>query len=487
MALDHARRTRGRSIVPPLPIGGQMAVDGFVVLAATVVGALALRTAAGWRTDPLQGQASSLLAAVTAGAAAVVALLCLVSSCIRSDNEMRLASYAWGFYALVVMPISVVDAAPGVTVLPGATAPVVAVFLVLLAATFADSGPQWLSGVRSIAGGVALTAIVVVAVAILPPHVGDFLDSDGTEAALLVGWGLLAAAFITRGLQRESTVWYRMGFALVLMAAAHVLLMTSGIPMVYAVLRFIGFLVLLAALCLHTRAAVAERHAARVEAAERAAVAERAESERLHEIRNALATLSSVTSLMAPRPDTEAAIAGRSISAMVDEELNRLGGLVDDATPRYDTNTATVDAVLARLVTLRRAAGTRITLDSPPGMVVNLPTATLAQVVTNLLANCARHAPNAEVHVSAYHDVAGFCVVEVTDAGPGLDPSVPTTGDGLGLALSAQLVEAAGGSLELQQAARFPTGTTALLHLPPAGAASSRHLMAVRTEGRVAS
>lgn len=486
MALKYARQAWGRSTIGPLSTSAQVTIDAFVVLAATIVGALGLRTAAGWSTDPLQGQASPLLAAVTAGAAAVIALLCVLNSCLQSENEMRLASYAWGFYALVVMPVSVVDTAPGVTVLPGATAPVVAVFLVLLAATFADSGPRWLSGFRAIAGGVGLTALIVGAVGILPPHIGDFLDSDGTKGALLAGWGLLASAFIIRGLRRQSPVWYRMGFALVLMAAAHVLLMASGIPMVYAVLRFIGFLVLLAALCLHTRAGIAARHAANAEAAERTAAQERAESQRRHEIRNALATLSSVTTLMTPRYGTESAIAGRSISAMVDEELSRLGGLVEDAVPRHDPNSATVDAVLARLVTLRRAAGDRITLDAPPGIVVNLPTATLAQVVTNLLANCARHAPGVEVQVSAYHDVAGCCVVEVTDAGPGLDPTAPTTGDGLGLALSSELVEAAGGSLELQQARRFPTGTTALIHLPLT-TTTSRHLMAVPPQRRVAS
>ena len=73
----------------------------------------------------------------------------------------------------------------------------------------------------------------------------------------------------------------------------------------------------------------------------------------------------------------------------------------------------------------------------------------LAQVVTNLLANCDRHAPGAAVHVSGRHDGADV-VVEVRDEGPGLASDLDAAavldrgvrdesagGSGLGLYISA--------------------------------------------------
>ena len=124
--------------------------------------------------------------------------------------------------------------------------------------------------------------------------------------------------------------------------------------------------------------------------------------------------------------------------------------------------------MLTRLVTLRRLTGSVITLSCPPGLVAAVPAGTLAQVVTNLLANCARHAPGAEIHVSA-RPTPGACVIEVTDAGPGLrvlHGETATTGSGLGLELSSRLVSDFGGTLQLMPATRFPSGTTARLCLP---------------------
>jgi two-component system OmpR family sensor kinase len=465
-----------------------LAGEAVLVLAAVTVAALVLHAVVAGGMHPLAGQASPLLAAATAGAAAVVALLCALDSRIRANPGMRLAGYAGGFYALVVMPVSVVDRVPGGDpVLPGAGAAVTAIFLVLLALSFARTPPRWLSGWRAIGGGLALTVLVIAAATVLPSPVAGVLDSSSTNGALLAGWGLLACAYITRGLRRRSPVWHRMGFGLAVIAAAHMLPLAGGTTIEFAVLRFVGFLVLLAALFLHTRALVRQRRTAEAADAEVAAAEERARSEFRHEVRNAVTTLSAVTTLMTPRPDAETENEG-SIAAMIEEEFARLRGLVENTAGNGDTTTAAVDAVLSRLVTLRRAAGARITLKAPPGLLADLPAATLAQVVTNLLANCARHAAGAEIHVGAYREEGG-CVVEVTDAGPGLGADMgtaPSAGDGLGLALSAQLVEAAGGALSLRPATRFPTGTTALLHLPLA-AGTRRHLAAVPTPGKAAS
>ncbi|HEY9293231.1 MAG TPA: HAMP domain-containing sensor histidine kinase [Microlunatus sp.] len=486
MTPQRLRRTkvlrRRLSVATPVQVAG----EALVVFVATVVGALLLQLVASSGWQPLQGQAGPVLAATTAGAVAVVAVLGVVNSRLRPDPGMRMASYAWGFYALVVMPLSVVNAVPGSNpFLRGTAAASAIVFGGLLALGLAGRVPRWWSGPRAIAAGLVLNVLAITIAAVLPRRVVDDLAHYVAGVALLTGWGLLAFACITRGLRDKSPLWWRIGFGLVLICAARALLMFAGTPLEFATLRFIGVLVLLAATGLQTRSLVIERHLAEVQEAERAAADERVAAERRHEIRNALFALSSVTTLMTPRADVDSVGGGRSISAMIDDELARLQGLVEHTGPSADENTAPVEVVLTRLVTLRRLSGSDITLHCTPGLLVKLPTATLAQVVTNLLANCARHAPGAEVYVGGER-IAGVCVIEITDAGPGVDPIAPTTGDGLGLALSARLVEAAGGTLELRAATRFPTGTTVLLRLPTA-AATPRHLTVAPDEGRLAS
>ena len=84
----------------------------------------------------------------------------------------------------------------------------------------------------------------------------------------------------------------------------------------------------------------------------------------------------------------------------------------------------------------------------------------LAQVIANLLGNCARHAPGAAVGVRA-RAAGPRVVVEVADDGPGVprglermvlrrgvrDPR--STGEGLGLYLSRELLTRAGGTLQM--------------------------------------
>ena len=484
MALHRVRRStvHPRELSAPVLLIG----EALLVFCATIAGAVILHliTVSGWQ--PLQGQALPVLMATTAGAVAVMAVLCALNSQLRPDVGARLMSYAWGYFALIVMPISVINAAPVSSALVrGAAAASTVIFGCLLALGLVGRMPRWWSWPRAITGALVLNALSITVALLVPPGVLDSLAVYVGGAVMLPAWGLLALGCITRGLRLDIPLWWRIGFGLVVICSARALLLFTGGSLEFATLRFIGVLVLLTATCLQTRSLLVQRRIAAAEEAERAAADEKAAAERRHEIRNALFALSSVTTLMTPRPDADSITGGRSIRAMIDDELLRLQGLVERTAPGPDENTAAVDVVLNRLVTLRRLSGSEITLDCPVGIRVTLPTATLAQVVTNLLANCARHAAGAPVHVGAERTADG-CMIEITDGGPGVDPARPTTGDGLGLALSMRLVEAAGGRLELRTATRFPTGTTVLLSLPTV-AETSRHLVVAPVEGRLAS
>ena len=184
-------------------------------------------------------------------------------------------------------------------------------------------------------------------------------------------------------------------------------------------------------------------------------------------------------------------------------ELGRLHTILDggpvghenpDGPVRPERTAYAVEPVLSGLVVLRRSAGVRVTLEVAPGLHACGDSAVLAQVVTNLLANCDRHAPGAPVSISAWrHD--GDVVVEVRDRGPGLrddighdvlsrgvrDPGAG--GSGLGLHISARLVAREGGTLEVRSehdASGNAVGTVAVVTVPAADAGDRTPIPAQR-------
>lgn len=105
--------------------------------------------------------------------------------------------------------------------------------------------------------------------------------------------------------------------------------------------------------------------------------------------------------------------------------------------------------------------------------------AALAQVVTNLLANCSRHAPGCRVTIRAYR-CDQDAVVEVKDEGSGLPPDAERAvltrgvrdetagGTGLGLDISNRLVVLQGGTLTLRTV-YAPRGCLVTVVVPAVG------------------
>jgi two-component system OmpR family sensor kinase len=430
-------------------------------------------------------QSLAFLESATAAGASVVALLSALVARMTGDRRLLTVGRTWGFYALVVMPLSAVSDAGAATGLwSAATAASTAVFLALFAHAMWGFPVRW-SGRRRLAwtGLLALALAVLAAVRLPVADLGPIVV-DSADLIFVTGWALLAGRCVTRGLRRAEPVWWRTGFGLGVIAAGQLLAVLNGAPggmeiLQFPALRLLGFLVLASGLTWYTRQLVRDRRDKGAERAEKAAVAAHAQEQRSHEIRNVLSNLSAITTLLGRsggdmperRPgaggDVPAADPG-SINEIIGSEFARLHSLLESSSASHDLVGAPVDRVLARLVTLRRLTGSVITLSCPPGLCAALPAATLAQVVTNLLANCAQHAPGAEIHVSA-RSTDGVCLIEVTDAGPGLlalHGETATTGSGLGLELSSQLVGDVGGTLQLLPTVRFPSGTTARLRLP---------------------
>ncbi|MGH3566291.1 MAG: sensor histidine kinase [Pseudonocardia sp.] len=203
-------------------------------------------------------------------------------------------------------------------------------------------------------------------------------------------------------------------------------------------------------------------------------------TERDHELRSGLAGLGGVTKLLEMSPaDEERALLHASVTA----ELSRLRAMLDDvgadAVQRADPAVAAAYAVapvLQSQIALRRSIGMDIRLAADPDLWAAGSHDPLTQVISNLLANCARHAPGSPVRVRAtrLHD---RIEIRIFDHGPGIAPGWedlvfergacgPTTGGtGLGLHISRRLLEANGGSLTLASSAPG-RGTTMVVDLP---------------------
>jgi two-component system OmpR family sensor kinase len=121
-----------------------------------------------------------------------------------------------------------------------------------------------------------------------------------------------------------------------------------------------------------------------------------------------------------------------------------------------------------------------IRLDADPGLWAKGVPDTLAQVTTNVVANCARHAAGSPVRVQAFRCGASVRV-RISDCGPGLGSGTENVvfdrrvrdraagGDGLGLYICRKLLAADGGTIRMLPAQPGRPGCTVVVELPAGG------------------
>lgn len=474
----------------------RLVADAAVVGAAglVVIGLSGAPQVAGVLSHSGDGQ---VLVLAAAGAAAAGSILAGVAARLVDDPRSRWIAAALALYAVAVLPSSVF-AAPGVAGDIAVHGTRLVAYLVMIGMLVAAVRPPSRVGVGAtwaiaVVGGAFALAVPLVA----PVLVVALLAGPVATVAVLAGWTAVAAAVAVEGYLRRSIPSLRLGLGLVVLAGAQlhsVLTATteqSG-DLVFSAARLFGLLVAvtgLAQLVRRTLARLRSEHFQQQDELCSAAVhVERAAelaAERDHELRNGLAGLAGITHLLSSRsegPDHE------RLKHAVLAELGRLhtildGGMLDDGDPdgpgpvEYD-----VEDVLLGLVTLRRSAGRPAELDVEPGLRARGRSTALAQVVTNLLANCQRHAPGTRISVRAYRRGPDV-VVDVRDGGPGLPAGGATVlgrgvhdtragGAGLGLHISRQLVEREGGVLSLRTV-DDPPGCLASVTVPAAAPSGS--------------
>ncbi len=222
-----------------------------------------------------------------------------------------------------------------------------------------------------------------------------------------------------------------------------------------------------------------------------------------HELRTPLAAIKGSTAALLGASRPFAPTETREFIRVIDEQADRTIGLIADLLDagRIDSGTLSVSpepSELAALVDRARttflSGGARhtVTIDLPPDLPrVMADRQRVEQVLNNLLANAARHAPESSpIRIAAEHDGV-HVAISVADDGRGIPPErlaqlfrkyagaadgergTGTGGAGLGLAICKGLVEAHGGRIRAESGG-VGLGARFTFTLPVAGEAGAR-------------
>ena len=107
-----------------------------------------------------------------------------------------------------------------------------------------------------------------------------------------------------------------------------------------------------------------------------------------------------------------------ALRAALSAELNRMRAMLSPQSEHTRNDTTRLRSLLKQLVLIRRSNGTAIDLTVDGDPVVAMPQDAVAQVITNILANCERHAPGAHVWVETYGSATPWCGCGSTTTGP---------------------------------------------------------------------
>jgi two-component system, OmpR family, sensor kinase len=472
-------------VIRPLPWSSRLFADVLVVAALCAVTSVLLRADAVLAVLPVQATSDVLtLSAAAVGAGS--AILAVVGSRLLGEARLAWVAAALVLYCAIVLPWAALAAADLDVAHRASRLLAYVTALVLLVASIRPPRAlgSWGGWAVMVAGG-----LCAVAALSLPESdaVRRLVEGPLVTVVVLVGWTAAAVAFVVEGVRRRCTPWLRMGLGLVVLAVAQLYRVASTTPTVtanlaFSALRLVGLGVVLVGLAHLVAKALADLRSESSQQQEELVVAalhmERAgelAAERDHELRNGLAGLAGITHLLSTGTGSEE---HERLKHAVLAELGRLHRILDGRAPEPEPSEAeyAVAPVLEGLVTLR---GGDPDLVVEPGLWARGDPAVLAQVVTNLLANCERHAPGAAVAVRAGRRGSDV-VVQVRDHGPGLPPGVDPLaalergvrdesagGSGLGLYISRRLIDQEAGGLSVVSV-DDPRGCLATVTVPAA-------------------
>ena len=453
-----------------------MSTAGTIDLRATAVEVVAQAAfvVAAWVAVELL-QATGVQAAVSgvlvSTAVVVAAVLLVVAAWLGDDRRARRVAAAVAAYTVVALLLRMIGDGPGPQVLGASVAVLGMVGLLALSVARAVDPRRD----RAIALGVlgVVAAGMLAAGVVVPEHV-----LAGADLVAWSGAGASGVVLVLSGTVLGRALLRRAGLAFVTLAAANAARIADAAPTrptIAVALEAGAVAMLLLAAVPFLRSTVRAIGRQRDVSRDRLAQAEAVMAgiaERDHELRNLVAGLSGAARVLTD--ETVASLDGRRLLEAAGSELERLQQMLSGGPA--GAGDAGVGRVLRDLALVHRAGGLDVWVEVDGDPHVAVEPGVLAQVLTNLLVNCARHAPGARVWLRAR--VRGAQVrVEVADDGPGLPAGATASlvrrgergpgsaGQGLGLAISAELVERHRGTFLMVSGSR---GCTAVLDLPRA-------------------
>jgi two-component system, OmpR family, sensor kinase len=445
------------------------------------------------------GQATVVAALLTVTAGGMAAILAHVVSGLVEDRRTAWLSVALAVYSLVALPAATIDgrlddsrSAIGVARLFAQSVVVVLLVVAIRGPALPRWCPRWSLSIAAVPPTVGVAGLG----AAFP---GAAAHSGAAQAGLAIAGPVAALLLASVGWATAAPTLSRLGVGFaVLMLVAPPRSGPGGAPvdgpvavvgLTESSVHLLGMLLVLVALVRAVRDAIRFVDSMQAEQEEELRAArldlEQAK-ERDHELRNGLAGLAGAAMVFQRPPAVahgllttdEPATLGKAVAA----ELGRLNSLLCGASEHAGNGAEyPVLPVLRQQVALRRSLGMDIRLDAELGLVAKGSPATLAQVLTNVLTNCAKHAAGSPVRIQASR-VWDTIRVRVSDFGPGLAPGMEqngleagvrgehSTGSGLGLHISNRLLRADGGCLLLCTRRPSNSGCTVVLELPAADA-----------------
>lgn len=412
-------------------------LDGVILSPAALIAALACYAA--WRINPRPGLAWTSFALVLLGCQGLLlAAVQLVRFPVKVQGLWVLTSYL--IVVLVILFAATIGRHVRLRPDPAAAGFALGAAVAMLRLAWLDRDPgldDQLS--RPLVCGVALTAFLVTAIAVLRNRSLPRWARQRTALTVLL-LGLAHLAFYLSDRPMGHLVSIAGG------TAAAVLLVSTGLALFYQEVDR------------------GERSRGRLsddlEHNQQQLNAFRAQ---LHEINSTIAGIASASRLL--RTTSGISEHRRTLLAdMVTAEIGRLERLVAPAPNGSEPRVMALDETIGTLVVSQQARGNRVGW-SPCGVYVTAQPDVVAEVLNVLLDNAAKHGRSAaEVTVTQTDEVVE---VAVHDDGPGVDESLRSrlfewgsraprsTGQGIGLHIAHELMERQGGYLEMRDS---PTG-----------------------------
>lgn len=495
MGAEPIKETRwGRVGRAPRPTSASaLPVACMLVVVVAIVGRVGFDLFPEWQGLRVAPGLLSMGAVALGVASAVVAD---VSGRLSGDSRATWMTAAPVLYGVIVIPSATLWPGQGTGGVAGSVLTVALVVgLVMLVVAWGPPGRltgngAWLVGgagsVLALAGGPALHGL---------SGISSLLGTVTTEFVLVV-WCVVAVRFVSIGGVGGRSPLRWVGLGVLMVAASHLDRVIIGADFsqpAFDLGWLLGSLVALLGTIGLAGQAIRSVHLAQAALQEEARVAvvkrQRAmlsAAERDHELRNGLVVLSGAAALLfsAGGRDTD------RLRSAVQRELSRLARLVDGSPTPADAGFDLGEA-LTEVATLATGSGAQMTVDCPSHVRVAGTRTVFAHVITNVLANCARHAPGSPVSIRG-RVTDDTITITITDEGPGVQtglghrvgmPGVrnsSTGGQGLGLHICRKLLTGVGGRIHLLTAGPNQRGCTVVIELPSLARTCARGKVSLR-------